>query len=101
MLTRQNLTKNLGLRAIGLDLSERLLSEARGCDGHLLLLQAPGERLPLVNCCLDAVLAECTLSLMADLGQALAECHRVLHPRGLLIVTDLYVRQAAGAAPLG
>jgi len=86
--------------AMGLDVSAPLLREGRERQAGLPLLQASGERLPVAAGSVDAVLAECTLSLMADLGQALAECHRVLRPRGLLAVTDLYARQPDGAATL-
>ena len=88
------------MSAIGLDASALLLREGRERQACLPLLQASGERLPVDASSVDAVLAECTLSLMADLGQVLAECHRVLRPRGLLAVTDLYARQPDGAAAL-
>lgn len=98
--TVEHLGMRRGLLAIGLDASTPLLREGRERQARLLLLQARGERLPLAANSADAVLAECTLSLMADLDRALAECHRVLRPRGLLAVTDLYVRQPGGAAAL-
>lgn len=96
--TVEHLAVSHRLSAIGVDPSARFLQEGRGTNPHLL--QAPGERLPLSSGSVDAVLAECTLSLMADLDRALAECHRVLRPQGLLAVTDLYARQPAGAAAL-
>lgn len=96
----EHLGSRRGMWAIGLDASALLLREGRERQAQLPLLQAAGERLPMASSSMDAVLAECTLSLMADLGQALAECHRVLRPRGLLAVTDLYARQPDGAAAL-
>lgn len=96
----EHLRTQRGMWAIGLDVSAPLLREGRERQAYLPLLQASGERLPVAASSVDAVLAECTLSLMADLGQALAECHRVLRPCGLLAVTDLYARQPDGAAIL-
>jgi len=89
-----------GMLAIGLDASALLLREGRERQAHLPLLRALGEWLPVASSSMDAVLAECTLSLMTDLDQALAECHRVLRPRGLLAATDLYARQPDGAPAL-
>ena len=96
----EHLRTQCGMWATGLDVSALLLREGRERQAHLPLLQASGERLPVAAGSMDAVLAECTLSLMADLDQALAECHRVLRPRGLLAVTDLYARQPDRAATL-
>lgn len=90
----------LGLRAAGLDLSLDLLQEGRDTGLALPLLQAAGERLPLACGSIDAVIAECTLSLMTDLDQALAEWRRVLRPDGTLAIADLYARQPEGAAAL-
>ncbi|MBN1811775.1 MAG: class I SAM-dependent methyltransferase [Anaerolineae bacterium] len=87
-------------RAVGVDLSPSLLQEATALHASLPVLQATGERLPLPGSSVDALLAECVLSLMADLDRALAEWHRVLRPGGALAVTDLYARQPEGAEAL-
>jgi SAM-dependent methyltransferase len=88
------------LAAIGLDVSAGLLQPGRRRNPALSLLQAMGQRLPVSNGGLDAVLAECSLSLIADIDQALAEFRRVLKPGGHLIVSDVYARNPEGLAAL-
>ena len=79
-----------GLRALSLD---RLAPPEP--DGGAPRLVADAHTLPLPTAAFDAVLAECSLSVMAAPEQALAECARVLRPGGWLIVNDLYLRPAA------
>lgn len=99
--TVRHLVSAHALTALGIDLSPDMArSEAPGRPGWPLL-RAGAEQLPLRDACMDAVLAECTLSLCPDLGAALAECHRVLVPCGYLIVSDLCVRAADGVVGLG
>ncbi len=98
--TVEHLSAKRQLSAIGVDLSPRLLQEGRERNRSLPLLRAPGERLPLADGSVDAAWAECTLSLMTDLDQALAECRRVLRAGGVLAITDLYARQPDGATEL-
>jgi SAM-dependent methyltransferase len=49
---------------------------------------------------MDAVLAECSLSVMVNADQVLEECHRVLKARGSLIISDIYARNPEGIADL-
>lgn len=89
-----------GLDAVGLDVSAGMLAEARGQHPALPLAQAAGARLPFGDGVLDAVLAECVLSLMLDLDAALADIRRVLRADGLLIASDLYARAPDGVPDL-
>ena len=41
---------------------------------------------------MDAVFCECSLSLFKDPKKALGEAYRVLKKKGLLIISDMYVR---------
>ena len=86
-----------GLDTVGLDISAGMLAEAHEHHPALPLAQAPGARLPFRDGAVDAVLAECVLSLLPDLDAALVEIHRVLCQDGLLIVSDLYARIPEGA----
>ncbi|HTP09479.1 MAG TPA: class I SAM-dependent methyltransferase [Anaerolineae bacterium] len=88
------------LNAIGLDPSEMLLRSGRRRDRSLSLIQAPGVWLPLADDQFDAVLTECSLSVMRNSDRALAEFRRVLRSDGYLILSDIYARNPDGAAAL-
>ncbi|MCC7207048.1 MAG: class I SAM-dependent methyltransferase [Anaerolineae bacterium] len=90
-----------GLDALGLDPSALLLRSGRNRAGALPVIQACGEQLPVAAGRFDAVLAECSLSVMGEPSRALAECRRVLRPDGFLIVSDMYARDAGAATALG
>jgi SAM-dependent methyltransferase len=89
----------LGLDAVGLDLSAVLLADGRAQGALRPLLQASGPRLPFVGDVFQAVLAECSLSLMHDWGRALSEIRRVLCHGGLFIASDVYIRPDAQPEP--
>jgi arsenite methyltransferase len=84
------------LAAVGIDASAVLLASGRSRVPALPLALARGERLPIGDGMLDAVLAECSLSVMADVDAALAEFRRVLKPKGRLFLADLYARTLDG-----
>jgi len=95
-LTVAHLRSHHGLAAMGIDTSAQLLASGRSREPALPLALAQGERLPIGDGALDAVLAECSLSLMADVDAALAEFRRVLKPGGRLVLADLYTRAPDG-----
>lgn len=74
--------------AAGLDAD---LDRVRGRE-HLVCGRA--ERLPWREASLDGVLMECSLSVLEDPDQALAEARRVLRSGGGLLVSDIYARGA-------
>lgn len=84
------------LNAVGLDPSEVLLRLGRQRDPSLRLIQSPGEYLPITADWFDAVLTECSLSVMRNGDRALAEFWRVLRSGGYLILSDIYARNPAG-----
>jgi arsenite methyltransferase len=88
------------LNAIGLDPSEMSLRSGRRRDPSLRLIQSPGEYLPIADDQFDAVLTECSLSVMQNSDHALVEFWRVLRPTGCLILSDIYARNPAGVAAL-
>jgi arsenite methyltransferase len=90
-----------GLDAYGLDLSRSLLGEARGRERGLPVCRARGESLPFADEYFDALLVECTLSLMDDPEGTLAGFYRVLRRGGWLIVSDIYGRGAAARSEPG
>lgn len=99
--TVAHLRDHHGLMAAGLDVSCVLLRSARTSSPELPLALARGERLPVCGGALDAVLAECSLSVMAEVGAVLAEFRRVLKSGGRLIIADLYLRAPDGLTRAG
>jgi arsenite methyltransferase len=88
------------LSAIGMDASSVILGQSRTRNPALPLVRAAGENLPFSDGCADGVLAECSLSVMADPENALTEFRRVLKSGGRLILTDVYARNPEGVARL-
>ena len=88
------------LAAIGVDPSMLLLQAGRRRHESMPLAQAPGEYLPFAANQVDAVLTECSLSVMADPERALAEFRRVLRVNGYLIMSDVYARNPERVAAL-
>ncbi len=92
--TVEYLTDTQSVRAMGLDLSRKLLLASRQRRQDLTVIQAEGEALPFPGGRFDVLLAECCLSLMDDDERALAEFARVLRAGGTLILSDIYARNA-------
>jgi len=84
------------LNAVGLDPSELLLRSGRRRDPSLGLIQSPGEYLPIAAGQFEAILTECSLSVMRNSDRALAEFWRALRSGGFLILSDIYARNPAG-----
>ena len=94
--TVEHLRRTLGFAALGIDLDGQLLAKAAERWGALPLISGAGTQLPLRDGSMEAVLLECTFSLVPDTAALLRECRRVLVPRGSLVVTDLFARRSAG-----
>ena len=88
------------MRAFGIDLSSLLLARGHEKNSGLLLARASGADLPLADASVDAVLAECSLSVMENVEKVLCECSRVLKQEGFLLVQDVYARSLNGGAGL-
>jgi arsenite methyltransferase len=87
-----HLRRQHGLDAFGVDLSAVLLKDgALNYDG-LSLIRARAEQLPIADNTVEAVVCECMLSLCPEPHTVLHEIRRVLRPRGVLILTDVYSR---------
>jgi arsenite methyltransferase len=98
--TVEHLIVHYRLNTFGLDASMTLAQSGRCRNPRLPLIQAMGECLPVCDAGLDAILAECSLSLVASIDQALAEFRRALRPGGYLVVSDVYARNSEGIAAL-
>jgi len=84
------------LQAIGLDPSQVLLESGRTKNPSLKLLQGQAENLPFPDHQMHGVFAECTLSVIEDVDQAIKEIFRVLKPGGWLVINDVYARNSDG-----
>lgn len=85
-----------GLTCVGIDASPVLLSEAGKRSPSVGLTCAHARRVPFRGNVFDGVILECTLSLMGDRVGTLREAHRVLRPRGRIILSDVYARNPRG-----
>ena len=90
----------LGFDVVGVDISASAckLTSKQGAD--IRILRGGANCLPIASESMDAVLAECSLSLMKDKEEVLAECFRVLAAGGRLVITDMYARNPGAAASL-
>ena len=94
--TLRRLAEDYGITGVGMDLSAGLLDAGRREYPELLAALAQAAALPLAADTIDAVLAECSLSVMGEIDSSLAETWRVLRPGGRLGISDIYVRAADG-----
>ncbi len=99
-ITLDYLINEMGMNAVGMDASLAMLRYGKNPSSAPLLIQAEGGLIPLATRSRQAVVMECALSLAGDTPSALGEFNRVLIPGGVLIVTDIYVREAADPAGL-
>lgn len=81
-----------GLCAVGVDRAEDVVARARAAHRDTVFVLGEAGRLPFASRSVDGLLAECSLSTIADRRLALAEWHRVLRPGGRLAIADVYRR---------
>ena len=89
-----------GYRAVGLD--KHAGAAGLECDNladACCLVCADLAQPPLAAACVDCVLCECVLSLLADPLAALKATCAALRPGGVLVVSDLMLRQGYAPAP--
>jgi hypothetical protein len=87
-----------GCHVVGIDLSAKLISraqsksEAERVSHKVDFVVGDGESLPFRDSAFDAVISECSFSLLTNKEIAAAEIKRVLKPEGKLAFTDVFVR---------
>ncbi|MFA4916774.1 MAG: DVU_1556 family methyltransferase [Syntrophales bacterium] len=92
------LSEKYGCRILGLDLSLKLIKLAQKRvlnSGSLInvdVLIGDSELLPFKNSVFDAVISECSVSLLPDKHGAAEEIKRVLKPEGKLVISDVILR---------
>ena len=95
------LIDRFGARAAGVDASDAQVRRARAARPDLAFVCGRAEALPFSAGAFDAVLCECVVSTVVARARALAEMARVLSPAGVLLLSDLYVREGAEETPAG
>ncbi|WP_039658422.1 DVU_1556 family methyltransferase [Clostridium tyrobutyricum] len=85
--------KKYGIKAIGLDPSDKLINAGMSKYENIKLIHGRGENIPFKDESFKGVLAECTLSLMDDLDTVISEVFRVLKKEGWFIVNDVYAKR--------
>lgn len=93
------LSDHYDYQMFGCDPSAQLLQTAHH-RGVRSVVRAIGEQLPFASAKLDAIMTECSLSVMQNTDTALQEFARILRPDGYLILNDFYVRNPAGMAAM-
>ncbi|HEV7797834.1 MAG TPA: class I SAM-dependent methyltransferase [Pyrinomonadaceae bacterium] len=79
---------------VGVDFSEQMLARARGQAPGSWLVRNDGHGLPFKNDCFDLVLLFAVLTCIPNDDQQrllVSEVQRVLHPGGMLYVSDLLI----------
>ncbi|MGI6361423.1 MAG: DVU_1556 family methyltransferase [Bacillota bacterium] len=84
--------RQLGYKTIGVDVSAKLIAQAKKNHPQCDLRIASADNLPFKSAFFEAVLCECSLSVFESL-KALTEIKRVLCSGGRLLVSDLYKRR--------
>ncbi|MBU0962193.1 MAG: methyltransferase domain-containing protein [Proteobacteria bacterium] len=87
------LSAQFGLHVMGLDPAESMLRKTAELLPASLIFQADAAAIPVRSNFFDALIAECVLSLLADMQASLEEMHRVLVQGGRLVLTDIYARK--------
>ena len=92
----EHLLSRHGLAATGIDPSRTLITQGLARNPDLPLTEGRGDVLPVADEELDGILCECVLSLVDQPDRVLREFFRALRPDGLLILSDLYLRDTTG-----
>jgi arsenite methyltransferase len=85
--------RKLGIDAIGVDCKANSKRAAECSFTPYPKIEASAEYLPFPDDTVDAVLVECSLSVVENQDRALSEFARVLVNGGRLMISDLYARQ--------
>jgi hypothetical protein len=93
------LAREYGCRVIGIDLSPKMIALARHrpetLNGSVEFMLADAEELPFMEAAFDAIISECSFSILPNKEQAASEMSRVLKPSGRLVVTDVTLGREA------
>jgi SAM-dependent methyltransferase len=94
--TVEYLTEVLDMKAIGIDISEKLAVKTKKLNSTQEVVIGDVCRLPCADASVDGVICECVFNLLEDRALALTQMNRVLNQSGKLIISDLYLREKKG-----
>lgn len=94
------LSATCNYRVVGIDASVRSLKMVNRQEGQPALACGLGHFLPFPGGRVDAVVIECSASIMGDFQALFKEFSRILKPGGYLLVSDLYTRDSHGTQTL-
>jgi arsenite methyltransferase len=85
-----------------LDLSKELLASARSSAvlsdlTNITFHQAPAETVPLPDALVDAIIVNGIFNLCTDKAAVMHEAHRLLHPGGRMLVSEIVIMGGEGA----
>lgn len=86
------LTGKYKLQVVGLEISGALIDIGLKKSPGLNLIRWDCASLPFEDNSLDAILFECTLSLLGDTRHILAQCAKALKKTGAVIISDIYYK---------
>jgi ubiquinone/menaquinone biosynthesis C-methylase UbiE len=93
------LAQEYGCSVIGVDLSHKMIalarsrSQAETLNSSVEFMLADAEELPFVDDTFDAMISECSFSVLPNKEKAASEIARVLKPEGKLMVTDIVLKE--------
>ncbi len=96
-ITTSFLSQNYGCRVAGIDLSAKLISLAKSKikvkqSALVDLVVSDAERLPFKDLVFDAVISECTFSLLPNKEVTARQIMSVLKSGGRLVITDVIIQ---------
>jgi len=87
------LYEKYGIKAVGIDPSQKLIDIGIDKYKNINLVKGRGEEIPFPNQSFHGVFSECTMSLMSDVNLVIEEVSRVLKNEGWFIITDVYAKK--------
>ena len=86
-------------RVTGIDISSKSVAlaqsraTAKGLDHRVRFIVSDAENLPFIDATFDAVVSECSFSILPDKVRAASEINRVLKSNGRLVITDIILKK--------
>lgn len=98
-LSARHAARHWGLRVTGVDTTHADLLQAKAKDSASTYIQADMNQPPFRLGRFDTVLCECVLTLQPEPERLLKHLATLLKPKGLLLLTDVYLRERHSSPP--